>query len=269
MNEETITRQLDTRWAARCLVYRDVTEGSTNDIARELADQGAVSGTLVITTRQLQGRGRNAHSWYCPDDGNIAMSLIVRPDLPLAAAPMLTLMTGLSVAEGIEDLLHEGSAHLQIKWPNDVVIGGRKVCGILTESATTPQGTLAYAIIGIGINVNGTQFPEEVKQIAGSVRTQTGVEMDRSALTACIMKHLEDDLKLLERDRDLSALKEPYERRMAAIGSRIRVLDPGEETAGICRGIGTDGTLLLETEEGELRSILAGEVSVRGICGYT
>ena len=200
LSGEKIAGQLHSRWAACNIVYKDVT-GSTNTDARELALSSAIHGTLVVADKQESGRGSNGRGWETPAGTNIAMSLVVRPRVGVLQIPMLTLVMGLSVAEGIELALAEAGAGSEdgsqsasecgIKWPNDVVLGGRKVCGILTELHLKPEGGIDDAVIGVGINVNMVDFPDEIKGVAGSLLTQTGIRVDRNALVARVMERFE------------------------------------------------------------------------------
>ncbi|MCR5675050.1 MAG: biotin--[acetyl-CoA-carboxylase] ligase [Lachnospiraceae bacterium] len=274
MNKETIEGQLATAWAARNLVYEPVTDGSTNDLVKALAEQGAPHGTLVVTEEQREGRGRNARVWLCPPGVNIAMSLLLRPRLALADAPLLTLIAGLSVAEGIEALISEartsaaGDFAVGIKWPNDVVIDGKKICGILTESALTPEGRLKYCVIGIGINVHQTTFAEEVREIAGSVLSVTGIRVSRSALIEKVCAAFERHFAALEEAGSLAPVREAYEKRLLNKDRPVRVLDPRGEYAGTALGIDERGALLVRTADGEVCAVNAGEVSVRGLYHY-
>lgn len=283
LSSELIAGQLNTKWAARMIVYKDVT-GSTNNDARELSKEGAENGTLVVADKQETGRGSNGRGWETPAGTNIAMSLVLRPGVGIERIPMLTLVMGLSVAEGIELALDEASC--RIKWPNDVILGGRKVCGILTELHLKPEGGIDDAIIGVGINVNMVDFPDEIKEVAGSLLTQTGVRVDRSTLVARVMERFEENYEKFESTGDMSLLKDRYEARLVNKGQRVMILDTRKvavvasreavdekfrQTKDVqcqCLGITELGALLVRMDSGEIREINSGEVSVRGIYGY-
>ncbi len=312
LSGEKIAGQLHSRWAACNIVYKDVT-GSTNTDARELALSGAIHGTLVVADKQETGRGSNGRGWETPAGTNIAMSLVVRPRVGVLQIPMLTLVMGLSVAEGVELALAEAGAGSEdgsqslcacgIKWPNDVVLGGRKVCGILTELHLKPEGGIDDAIIGVGINVNMVDFPDEIKGVAGSLLTQTGIRVDRNALVARVMERFEENYEKFEQTGDMSLLKEQYEARLVNKDQRVMILDPKMaatvapveaveakfqaqgnerdvnglrqqeaggtvEVLGVCLGITANGALTVKLDSGEIREVNAGEVSVRGIYGY-
>ncbi len=289
LSSEKISGQLHTKWAARNILYKEVTD-STNTDAGNLAKDGAPEGTLVVADRQDAGRGSNGRGWETPAGTNIAMSLVVRPKTSPERIPMLTLVMGLSVAEGIDVALSDTHNAL-IKWPNDVVIDGKKVCGILTELHMAPEGGIEDAIIGVGINVNMVDFPEGIKGVAGSLLTQTGKRVDRSLVVARVMERFEENYEKFLRTCDLSLLKEQYEARLVNKDQRVMILDPrkagvvapeaevekkfrggtdanaGDEQ-GVCLGITDHGELSVALDSGELRAVNAGEVSVRGIYGY-
>jgi BirA family biotin operon repressor/biotin-[acetyl-CoA-carboxylase] ligase len=288
LNKEHIEGQLRTKWAAHNIVYKEVTK-STNDDAKKLAEEGAPHGTLVVADKQLQGRGSRGRDWETPSGTNIAMSLIVRPDAPPERISMLTLIMGLSVAEGIEEaiiefndtplkngtdidifrqILSEISSFPQIKWPNDVVINGKKICGILTELHMNPDNTINNVVIGVGINVNMEDFPDSIKDIAGSILTETGKKLDRSAVVAHCMKCFEENYEKYCKTFDLSLLKVQYERRLINNNKQVRVLDPKGEFEAIARGITEHGALIVATSDGGRKEINGGEVSVRGLYSY-
>ena len=289
LSKEHIQKGLETLWAAQNLIYVDET-GSTNDDAKKLGDEGAPHGTLVVTDRQNTGRGSRGRSWETPKGTNIAMSLLIRPEAPPDRISMLTLVMGLSVAEGIEDalvikrdrtiskstlmdlpreILTESKLYPEIKWPNDIVIAGKKICGILTELHMNPDNTINNVVIGVGINVNMTDFPEDIRDVAGSILSTTGVKLDRSLVVACVMKRFEENYEKYCKTFDLSLLKENYEGRLINRRKLVMVLDPKGSYEAIAHGITKFGALIVSDEEGEEYEINAGEVSVRGLYGYT
>lgn len=288
MNQESIAEKIHTKWAGQNLIYKEKT-GSTNDDARELGVLGAPSGTLVVADLQTKGRGSRGRSWETPQTDNIAMSLLIRPDAPPERISMLTLIMGLSIAEGIEDaLISARDAQLsrstevnipgqiiteckyfpQIKWPNDIVISGKKICGILTELHMNDDNTIRDVVIGVGINVNMTEFPEEIKDIAGSILTTTGVELAREDVIACCMKRFEENYEKYSVNYDLTLLHEQYEVRLINRHKIVKVLDPKGEYEAVAHGINSLGALIVSNEDGEEYEINAGEVSVRGLYGY-
>jgi len=270
LNAERIMGQLDTKWAARNLIFKEITE-STNDDAKMLGEENAPHGTLVVADVQSKGRGSRGRSWETPGGSNIAMSLLIRPSVPAEKISVLTLIMGLSIAQGIEDLFayNEDMCDFpQIKWPNDVVIAGKKICGILTELHMNNDNTINNVVIGVGINVNMNSFPEEIESVAGSIYTQTGFKTDRSDVVAACMKRFEENYEKFEKTCDLSLLKEDYEERLINRDRVVKILDPKGEYEAVAFGIGNDGALRVRTSDGNVISINAGEVSVRGLYGY-
>lgn len=237
---------------------------STNIRAKRLAEEGADAGTLVVSDCQEAGRGRRGRSWVSPPGENIFMSLILRPDIPPASASMVTLTAALAVREGIEET---AGLSAFIKWPNDIVSNGKKLCGILTEMSAEMEG-VHYVVVGIGINANIREFPEEVKETATSLALETGEKIVRSRLIAAIMKAFEKYYGEFIRCGDLSELAGVYNSYIVNRGGGVRVLDPNGEYTGRSLGIDKNGELLVKTDSGEIRKVISGEVSVRGIYGY-
>jgi BirA family biotin operon repressor/biotin-[acetyl-CoA-carboxylase] ligase len=273
LDRDHILGQLNTRWAARDIVYKDVTDSTNND-ARDLSLEGAGHGTLVVADRQEMGRGSRGRSWETPPGSNIAMSLIIRPTAPPERISMLTLVMGLSVAEGIDLALSESGAKAQacgIKWPNDIVLGGRKVCGILTELHMFPDGGIRDVVIGVGINVNMMDFPKDIEEVAGSLLSETGQRIDRGLVVARCMERFEENYDSYQRNYDLSLIRHQYESRLVNRNETVKVLDPKGIYEGVALGIDSLGALEVEVEEEgsrKIRRINGGEVSVRGLYGY-
>ena len=231
-----------------------------------LAEDGAANGTLVVADKQTAGRGRRGHSWKTMGGTTIAMSLICRPEVQPGHASMLTLVMGLALADAIQDVCGEET---QIKWPNDTVIHGKKVTGTLTEMSAEME-CVHYVVIGTGINVNteAEDFEDEIKDVAGSLKTECGHTCNRAEVIAKCMDYFEKYYETFQKTEDLSGLKEAYEAKLVNKDAHVRVLDSKGEYEGIARGIDEMGDLLVETD-GELHKVYAGEVSVRGLYGYT
>ena len=244
------------------IIHCQVT-GSTNADAAKAASEGAPEGTLIVADRQEAGRGRKGRSWSSPEGCNLYCSLLLRPEYRPEQACMVTLVMALAVSEAI----HELEMDAWIKWPNDIVISGKKVCGILTEMSLV-QGNIAHVVVGTGINVNQTEFPEEIRETATSLKIQSGHEADREKLLARVMEYFEKYYDTFLRDGDLSGLQELYEKRLVNRNQTVRVLDPAGEFEGTAIGINHLGELLVEKEDGTVEAVYAGEVSVRGVYGY-
>ncbi|MDD7148580.1 MAG: biotin--[acetyl-CoA-carboxylase] ligase [Lachnospiraceae bacterium] len=265
LSESELVSRMDTVWAGRNVHYLPETD-STNQQAKRLAEDGAPHGTLVVADMQTAGKGRRGRSWQQKPGEAIAMSIILRPDFAPEYASMLTLAAADSVAKGIEKVT--GMSPM-IKWPNDVIVNRRKVCGILTEMGMNLEdGSIDYVVVGIGINVNQTEFPEEIRQIATSLRLEGGSGIQRSGLIAEVMRIFERDYELLAEHKCLSGILEEYNARLINKDAAVKVLDPKGEFTGISLGINERGELLVKKEDGTVTEVYAGEVSVRGFYGY-
>lgn len=250
-------------WSMNCLECYPVI-GSTNERAKEAAAEGAPHGTLIVADCQNAGKGRRGRQWSTPAGTSIAMSLMLRPQLPPEKASMLTLVTALSVGRALEEL---SGLTVGIKWPNDLVVGGKKLCGILTEMSAD-MDEIHYVVIGTGINVNLDGFPEELAQTATSLLLETGHGMNRAQIVARSMECFEEDYAVFAAEGSMRLLKEAYERRLVNLGRRVQVLAGEKSFSGTARGIDDNGCLLVEREDGTVASVMSGEVSVRGIYGY-
>ena len=261
---EIASRILDGVFGQRVVSYA-ITD-STNTRAKQLAEEGAVHGTLVVANMQTAGKGRRGRSWQQEEGSVIAMSLLLRPTFSPDKASMLTLLAAHSVAGAIEAVTGLPAA---IKWPNDIVINRKKTVGILTEmSLGVEQAAIDYIVIGIGINVNNTAFPEDIRDMATSLYLEKGERVSRSVLIAESMRRLEADYEAFLETEDLSAILQDYNAHLISMNKEVRVLDPKGEYTGISRGMDAQGELLVERADGEIIKVYAGEVSVRGLYGY-
>ncbi len=263
MTKTELDSLLDTAWAGRNIFYFSETD-STNTQAKRLGDEGAVHGTLAVAEKQTGGKGRRGRRWESPAGSSIYMSILLRPDILPNQAPMLTLVMAQSVAKAIQ--IYAGEEAL-IKWPNDIVLNGKKVCGILTEMSTEIQW-INHVVIGAGINVNTENFPAEIAETATSLYLESGKRQKRSLLIAEVLRQFERYYSLFLDAGDLSAVQEEYNSLLVNLGREARVLEPGHEYNGTAAGINETGELLIHTKDGQIRKVYAGEVSVRGIYGY-
>lgn len=254
--------RIHTKWIGRSLYYYDAID-STNLQAKRLAEEGAPNGTVVVADQQSAGRGRRGRTWASPAGANLYFTVLLRPKIAPDKASMLTLVMALAVAEGIRSIAIPG-----IKWPNDIVIDGRKVCGILTEmSLSAEQGSIDHLVIGVGVNVAKQEFPKELQGYAVALEEFT-CKVNRSELLNAILEQFEGYYEQFCTQADLSSLKNSYDALLVNYGRQVRVLDPKGEYDGIARGIRPTGELIVELPDGEIRDVYAGEVSVRGIYGY-
>ena len=239
-------------------VYRTVS--STNTMLKAMAEEGAKEGTCIIAVEQSAGRGRLGRSFYSPPDSGLYMSLLLRPALQAAEATCITACAAVAVAEAIESL---APVKAEIKWVNDVYVDGRKVCGILTEaSLDCESGMVSHLIVGIGINtrVPASDFPEDLKGIAGVAFGDREIPELRSRLAAEVLNRL---MHYYENLTDKAWFDE-YRRRSFVLGKEISILAPGKAPeAATALDLDRDFALIVRTESGELRRLNSGEVSVR------
>ena len=260
-NETTIADQIHTKWAGKTVHFARETD-STNLWIKRLAKEGASEGTLALAEFQSAGRGRLGRSWEVPEGTSVMMSILLRPKFEPQYAPTLTLVMGMAVAKAVKSLGFDVS----IKWPNDVVVSHKKICGILTEMGGR-DGKIDYAVIGVGINVNIKEFPEEMADKATSLYLESGKEFDRSQIPGLVMEAFEEYYEKFAATCDLSGLKEEYESILANYNQPVRVLAK-EPYEGVARGITDGGELLVEKTDGTIVAVSAGEVSVRGLYSY-
>lgn len=260
-NETTIADQIHTKWAGKTVHFARETD-STNLWIKRLAKEGASEGTLALAEFQSAGRGRLGRSWEVPEGTSVMMSILLRPKFEPQYAPTLTLVMGMAVAKAVKSLGFDVS----IKWPNDVVVSHKKICGILTEMGVR-DGKIDYAVIGVGINVNIKEFPEEMADKATSLYLESGREFDRSQIPGLVMEAFEEYYEKFAATCDLSGLKEEYESILANYNQPVRVLAK-EPYEGVARGITDGGELLVEKTDGTIVAVSAGEVSVRGLYSY-
>ena len=241
---------------------------STNKKAKELAATGATHGTLITADTQTAGVGRRGRSWSSENETGIYMSLILRPKLKPDKASMLTLVAALAVVKAVTELLkiEQSETTLQIKWPNDIVINGKKICGILTEMILN-QNQMDAVVIGIGVNVANQSFSEELADIATSLYLETGVKLDREQLINRVWEQFELYYAVVMEKGDLRDCKVEYESFLANKDEKVKILDPIGAYTGIAKGITNTGELLVDTGT-KIEQVASGEVSVRGIYGY-
>ena len=263
LTEAEIKSRLNTEWAGSKLSCLEETD-STNTDCKKFAEQGAKHGLLCTADTQISGRGRRGRAWESPKGTSISMTLLLRPEIKPNQAPQLTLVMALAVARAIRRISGETCS---IKWPNDILMKDKKICGILTEMSAE-MDYVHYVVIGCGINVNQDMIPEELEKIATSIKIETGKSYQRSELIAEILSDFEQLYQQFLVHADLSLFIEEYNRYLVNQGRRVRVLDPKAEFEGDALGISPNGELLVRTETGETVEVYAGEVSVRGIYGY-
>ena len=263
MTEAEIKSLMHTDWVAKEVLYFDTID-STNTKAQELAEKGYPSGTLVVADKQESGKGRRGRSWVSPSGTGIFMTLMIKPDINPNNASMLTLVAALAVAKAITSVTGEEAL---IKWPNDIVVNGKKECGILTEM-NAQFDYINHIVVGIGINVHNESFPEEISQMASSLMIEAGGKrFHRAQIIAETMSYFEQYYDTFLKTQDLSALVREYDELLVNRNKSVRVLDPKEPFDGKAMGITPKGELIVDTWESR-KLVSSGEVSVRGIYGY-
>jgi len=257
LSAEGIARHLRHR-ELQLQVYRTIS--STNTVLKSLAAEGAPAGLALIAEEQTVGRGRMGRSFYSPPDSGLYLSLLLRPEMQAVDATRLTACAAVAVAEAIEAL---SGREAQIKWVNDIFVGGRKVCGILTEaSVDCESGMMHYVIVGIGVNthVPDGDFPEELRGIAGAAFGAEPVPELRCRLAAEILDRLSD----YALDPAAPKVFEGYRKRSLVLGKDIHILSPGREPEpAVAVDLGEDYSLLVRLADGSTRRLNSGEVSVK------
>ncbi len=261
---EEVQPRLQTRWLARRFVWLDTTD-STNRVAADLAREGAEHGTTIVAEGQSAGRGRLGRAFFSPPYANLYTSIVLRPKLDTARAPTTILAAAIAVAETVAAFAGEPDA-VEIKWPNDVLLGGLKTSGILMEMGAEAT-RVRHLILGIGVNLNVAResFPEEFRALATSLASHRGAPIDRVAFAARLYDNLE---VVLDRHAEagFEALRPRFEARFRMRGRRIRVLDAigGEGAAieGTAIGIDVDGALLVLRSDGTQERVVAGDVTI-------
>ena len=262
-NKQALEYAIKTEKMGRPLYFYPETD-TTNDRIRELALEGAAEGTLAVAEMQTAARGRRGRAWQAPADSGIWMSLLLRPDIPPTQASVLTLLTGIALTEALEDVT---GLEVGIKWPNDIVVAGKKICGILCEMKL--DGTrLDYCVAGVGVNVGNQEFAEDIRDKATSLEEQLGGRIDREGLLQAILARFERGYEEFLHCEDLSFLREEYNAWLVNQNRQVRVLEPQGEYEGVAKGITPTGELLVECSDGQVQKVYAGEVSVRGLYGY-
>lgn len=251
-----------TSWAGCEIHYFDCLD-STITKAKELAEAGHPTGTLVVAEQQTAGKGRRGRGWESSVGSGIYLTLVLKPDINPNNASMLTLVAALAVARAITEVTGEAA---QIKWPNDIVMHGKKVCGILTEMSAQFD-YISHIVIGIGINVHNESFPEEIAHMAGSLQTECGKSFHRADIIEKLLEHFETYYEIFLETEDLSGLQKEYNSMLVNMHAGVKVLDPKDTFEGKAMGITKRGELIVDTWESR-KLVSSGEVSVRGIYGY-
>lgn len=275
--------EFHTKWLKN-RVHKEMTDSTSNDISR-LALGGAPEGTIVTADMQTAGKGRRGRSWESTAGTSLLFSVLLRPKLEPDTAPQITLLMAMAVTKAVRQMT---GLDAYIKWPNDVVVNGKKVCGILTEMRLKDR-RIDFVVVGTGVNVNQTSIPKEMEEIASSLlleknrmsgkkfehsdedcndETECVTLLDRDELLEHILTAFDKYYELFLQKQDLSDLITEYNSWLVSLDKEVKVLDPKGEFNGISKGINEKGELLVTLPNGGVTAIYAGEVSVRGMYGY-
>lgn len=256
LSEATITSRLHTQLLGRVLEYHAHID-STNTRALALARGGAPEGTVILAEEQTQGRGRLGRRWHAPPDSSLLLSLLLRPPLLPRQAQRITMICSLGA---IEAVAHTTSLEAQVKWPNDIVIHGKKLAGVLCELGARGQ-ELAYIVVGMGLNVNlDVAALPELLAPATSLSAELGAPVDRLELLVTLLEAI---------DRRYARLiagwspRDEWRDRLATLGQAVTIRGEGEPITGIAEDVDADGSLCVRTPSGELRTVIAGDVTLR------
>ncbi|MGM0899878.1 MAG: biotin--[acetyl-CoA-carboxylase] ligase [Bacillota bacterium] len=255
---DEISFGLKTDFIGRGIHYEEEVD-STQKIAHRLATEGAAEGTVIVAEEQLLGRGRLDRKWHSPKYSGVWMSIILRPNLPMQKAPQLTLVTAVAVVQAIEEVT---GLLPQIKWPNDILISGKKVTGILTEMQADADRINAI-IVGIGINVNQKRddFPEEIQQIATSLAAESGQNISRARLMQEVFARLEKLYQTYLKD-GFFPIKLLWESYALSIGKEIIARTVTGDIYGKALGITEDGVLNIQQADGEIRQVYSADIFI-------
>jgi len=231
---------------------------STNDLARDLALQGAEEGTTITARMQTAGRGRQGRQWSSPADEGLYLSIILRPRIAPARSASITLASAVAVAE---TLIFDFHIQADIKWPNDVLVGGRKICGVLVESSIESD-RLQFLVLGIGVNLGQSDFPDELRERATSILRESGIRITPDEFLAPLLDHLDYWYRIAVASPN-DALQRWEEMSSFARNRSVRIISSDGEIEGKTCGLTETGALIIELDTGERREVVSGEVGLR------
>lgn len=256
-NEKNISQNLETKiFGRRIFFFKSIK--STMDYAKKIAEKDEPEGTIVIADYQSHGRGRFGRIWKAEPGKNILMSIILRPQIPLERFSIFPFLFANSIASAIEK---HANLKITTKWPNDLLIDNKKFCGILMEASITVEKS-DFIILGIGINVNQSEFPKEIQEYATSLYLSTGKIYDRVELLKDILGQIEIDYDEFNKNRDFSAVIQKWKSRCKMIGEKITVIQSGKTVTGRVIDIDELGFLVLEDENLRKIKLSSGDVTV-------
>lgn len=262
LSKEEIQSRVNTKRMGKRVLYLEETESTNIEVAKVALKEK--EGLLVVSDIQTAGKGRRGKPWVSSKGTGIWMSLLLKPNIIPSSAPMLTLVTALAMVRVMNKL--EG-IKAEIKWPNDIVVNGKKVCGILTEM-NCELDFINYIVVGTGVNVNTENFSEEIHKVATSLYLETGKKINRGQIISSFLKEFEDLYETFLERKSLDFMKIEYESNLVNRDQQVKVIELRNTYIGCAKGVNEKGELLLELADGTIKEIVSGEVSVRGIYGY-
>ncbi len=258
-NEKTIKDKLNTSVVGKNLVFFDEI-GSTSDYLKQNAIEFP-EGTVVMARSQTSGRGRRGNTWENGENDAVFMSVLLKPNMKFDSILRISLVCSLSILQALKDMELE----IGIKWPNDIVINGKKVCGILTECVSSIDLEISL-ILGIGFNVHNKSFPKDIEHKATSLELE-GVDTDIPTIVAKILKQIENNYYTYLQ-YGFKYFIEEYKKYCVNINKEVAIINGSEKEYGVIIDINSDGTLLFKSRDGEIKNIMSNEVSIRGLNGY-
>jgi len=230
---------------------------STNSVAMQLGQSGEPHGTLIVAEEQSAGRGRAGHSWHSEKSSGIYATVLLRPEIPPFQAPVITMLAGLAVRDAI---VEQTGLTPDLRWPNDVLVSGKKLCGILTEMQAEPQ-RVHFVAVGIGLNVNHARMPEAIAHIATSLRIETGQSQPRVEILAKLMRRLDSYYNQFLTAGPEGIIARFSEVSSYARGKRVRIAAANETYTGTTAGIASDGLLRVARDDGRTVTVITGDLS--------
>lgn len=256
---EAVKREMRTAVIGSELIVLE-SVGSTNDYLKQLGNNGCKSGTVAAAREQVGGKGRLGRVWKSQKDENVMFSVLLRPKAAPSEISVVTPLTGLAVCKALRELT---GLDCRIKWPNDIIIGNKKLVGILTEMSAEFDA-VEYIIIGTGINVNQTEFPDEIAQKATSIKLESGKEFDKNKLLAAVLNQMEQEFVKSNLEFTEESLKE-YTELCATVGKTVSFYRGGNKLSGTASGIAENGELIVALSDGAECRVNSGEVTAQGI----
>ena len=259
VNEKSIKHFLKNRIIGKNLVVLD-SVGSTNDYLKALGDDGCENGTVAVAREQTNGKGRLGRRWTSKKDESLTFSILLRPRIAPSEVSAITPLAGLAVCKALRKF---AGIECKIKWPNDIIVGKRKLVGILMEMSAECEA-VEYVVIGVGINVSQAEFPAEISDKATSILLETGKSIDKNEILTCILEEIEKVFAETNLEFSATALRE-YTDLCATIGRNVTFQRNAKKLSGIAVGIAKNGELKVIHSDSKVSFVNSGEVTVQGI----